>query len=86
VIVWLWDASGPDRCGRGVTDNKARAVQAAETYMRNWDANVAKVEAASVMLGTETLTSAYLRTGEGLRGRCGDSGIRWEPLPELAAS
>jgi hypothetical protein len=86
MIVWLWDACGPARAGRGITDNRARAVQMAETYLRSGQANVAKVEGARLVPGTDTLTTGYLRTGEGWRGRCGDSGIRWEPIPFTEAA
>jgi hypothetical protein len=80
MIVWLWDACGPERSGRGVTDDEARAIQRAEMLMRSGQANVAKVESARADLGIRTLTSGYRRTGQGWHARCGDSGIRWEPL------
>ena len=75
MIVWLWDVSGP--------------AQIAETCLRSGQANAAKVESAVLVSGLRTLTSGYQRTGEGWRGCCGDSGIRWEPLapaPGAAAS
>ena len=86
MIVWLWDAYGPARTGRGITDNQARALQHAETCLRSGQASIAKVEAARAELGIRTLTSGYQRTGQGWRGRCGDSGIRWEPLPPAEAA
>jgi hypothetical protein len=86
VIVWLWDACGPERCGRGVTDDKARAIEAAEACLHTGHANVARVEAAQFVLGITTLATGYLRTGEGLRARSGDTGIRWQPLAGQAAS
>ena len=89
MIVWLWDTSGPARAGRGVTDDRGRALQIAEAYLRSGQANVAQVEGARLVPGTHTLTTGYERTGEGWRGRCGDSGVRWErfaPAGERAAS
>ena len=89
MIVWLWDAYGPARGGRGITDDEERAIQNAETLMRSGQARVAQVESAHADLGTRTLTSGYRRTGQGWRGRYGDTGIRWEsfaPAPETVAS
>ena len=89
MMLWLWDTYGPARSGHGITDDRARALQIAETYLRSGHANVATVEGARFAPGTHTLTTGYQRTGEGWRGRCGDSGIRWEPFtlaPERAAS
>jgi hypothetical protein len=86
MIVWLWDAYGPVRGGRGITSDKTRAVKAAEACMRSGDAVVARVESAQVILGTDSLTSGYLRTGEGLAGRCGDTGVRWDSLAQQATS
>ena len=89
MIVWLWDAYGPARSGRGITDDEDRAIHNAETLMRSGQASVARVESAHADLGTRTLTSGYRRTGQGWRGRSGDTGIRWEPFapaPERAAS
>jgi hypothetical protein len=89
MMLWLWDAHGLARSGHGVTDDRARALEVAETYLRSGRATVAKVEGARFVLGVHTLTTEYERTGEGWRGRCGDSGVRWEPLapnPEWAAS
>jgi hypothetical protein len=44
VIVWLWDTFDPVRSGRGVTDDRARALEVAESYLRSGQASVAKVE------------------------------------------
>jgi hypothetical protein len=91
VIVWLWDASGPTRSGRGVTDDEARARQAAEAWIRSGHANTARVEKALARLGIESLTSDYVRTGHGwVAQHHRDGRIAWVPfstsLPELAAS
>jgi hypothetical protein len=85
VIAWTWDAEGPDYCGHGITDDEAKAVQAAEACMRDHGATAATVEAARFAFGT-VLTSEYIRTGQGRRGRAEDSGIRWEPFAELVTS
>jgi hypothetical protein len=91
VIVWLWEASGPTRNGRGITDDEARARQAAEAWIRGGHTNAARVERALAALGVESLTSEYVRTGHGWVARSRDDGrIAWVPfsasLPELAAS
>ena len=86
MIVWLWDAPGPDCCGRGVTDDEGRARESAETYLRNGHANTAQIEQAWTVLGIQTLTSGYERTGQGWRARLRDGGIIWEPFAERAAS
>ncbi|WP_300608543.1 hypothetical protein [Trebonia sp.] len=85
MIVWLWDACGPARTGRGITDDRARAVRIAETYLRTGQATVATVEGARLLSGIRTLTTGYQRTGEGWRARCGGSGICWEQFAPARA-
>jgi hypothetical protein len=91
VIVWLWEASGPTRSGRGITDDETRARQAAEAWIRAGHASAARVEKAHAALGIESLTSEYVRTGHGwVARRRSDGRIAWVPfsasLPEQAAS
>lgn len=90
MIVWLWDAPGPARTARGVTDDEATARRAAETCLRSGQARSAAVEKAHAVLGVRSLTSGYERTGDGWTAKCRqDSQISWTPLPrslELAAS
>jgi hypothetical protein len=90
VIVWLWDADGPARAARGITDDVGAARHAAEACLRSGQARCAAVEQARAVLGTESLTSGYQRTGNGWTGeRRQDGQISWTPLagsPELAAS
>jgi hypothetical protein len=81
VIVWLWEANGPTRSGRGVTDDEARARQAAEALVRGGHANAARVEKAFAALGIESLTSGYVRTGHGWAARRRSDGrIAWAPF------
>lgn len=85
MILWLWDADGDGRRGRGVSDDEGRARQAAEAVLRSGQAHGATVEAAVAELGLATLTTGYRRTGQGwqaLRGERG--GITWEPLAAIA--
>lgn len=90
MIVWLWDAPGPARAARGVTDDEATARRAAETCLRSGQARSAAVEKAHAVLGVQSLTSGYERTGDGWTAECRQDGrISWMPLPgspELAAS
>jgi hypothetical protein len=90
VIVWLWDADGPARTSRGITDDAGAARRAAEACLLSGQARCAAVEQARAVLGMESLTSGYQRTGNGWTGECRQDGqISWTPLsgsPELAAS
>lgn len=91
MIVWLWDACGPARSGRGVTDDDARARQTAEACTRGSQASAARAESARTILASGTLTFAYERTGEGWAAqRHRDGRITWTaftaPLPEPAPS
>ncbi len=70
----------PARTGRGVTDDRAQALQIAETYLRSGQASAASVEQSRLDLGMRTLTSGYQRTGQGWRGRRVGSGVCWEPI------
>ena len=65
MIVWLWDANGPDRAIGGVTDNEERARRAVEALMLSGQATGARVEMAHLVTGFGALTSRYQRTGEG---------------------
>jgi hypothetical protein len=81
MIVWLWDAPGPARCGRGVTDDEGRALGAAVALLRSGAACSATVEAARTVLDPRTLNRVYERTGTGWQARRGEDGvIRWQPL------
>jgi hypothetical protein len=81
VVVWLWDACGPIRRGCGITDDQGRARQAAEACLRSGHAHDARVEEARVVLGIQTLTTGYRRTGHGWRAQRGArSGITWVPF------
>jgi hypothetical protein len=75
VIVWLWDAAGPHRAERGITDDSTAARQAAEACIRSGHATAARVERAVTMLGIHTLTTGYQRTGQGWSAQHGDGQI-----------
>jgi hypothetical protein len=77
VILWLWDASGPGHCA-GVTDDQAKAREAAEACIASGQASSARVEGAHLVLGL-ALTSVYERTGVGWVAQCRDSGVSWVP-------
>jgi hypothetical protein len=90
MIVYLWDADGPAVCAQGVTDDEARAREAAEAYLVSGQANVARVEKAHLVTGISALNPGYTRIGRGWTARpCRDGRIKWAPLPDspgLAAS
>ena len=79
VIVWLWDAGS----AHGVSDNESRAIQAAEGAMRAIGPApvTAVVERAFLVSGMESLTSKYLRTGDGWSGTCRKGLITWGTVP-----
>lgn len=81
MIVWLWDAPGPVRCGRGVTGDEGSALGAAAVFLRSGAACSATVEAARMVLDERTLNRVYERTGTGWQARRGEHGaVRWQPL------
>ena len=87
MIVWLWDAHGPDRAELGVTDDEGRAQQATEAWMRGCQATAGRVELAQLVTGFAALTSDYQRTGQGWTARpCREGRIRWVPLPATGNS
>lgn len=88
MIVWLWDASGPEYSGRGVTDGEDKAKRIVAAYLQSGTATVATLEAALLDVGIRTLADCYRRTGRGWHGRAGDSGVRWRRFThnERAAS
>jgi hypothetical protein len=80
MIVWLWDSSGPDRAGRGVTDDEGLARRAAEACLRAGQATGARVELAHVVTGFSGLTSGYQRTGQGWTARQSAGRVTWVRL------
>jgi hypothetical protein len=87
VIVWLWDAPGPDRCARGVTIDYARARDAARACLTADQAATALVQAAELVAGSDVLDPYYARFGRRWQARrTGNGGIRWQPLAARPAS
>ena len=85
MIVWLWDVDGPACTARGITDGEAAARCAAEACLHGGQARSAAVEMARAVLGIESLTSGYVRTGHGWTAKCRRDGqVSWTPLPRLA--
>ena len=81
--AWLWDASAY----RGITDDPARALNAAERHLA--DGDTARVELAIVVFGLFWHNPAYRRTGVGWIGNhVGDAGppsggaasVRWKEM------
>lgn len=79
VIVFVWDAYGPGKC-HGVTDDQARALQAAEACITSGVASCARVELARLVPGFASLTSRYERTGLGWTAQHRDGILTWVPL------
>ena len=65
MIVWLWDAIGPEVSQRGVTDDEAKALQAAEALIRSRVVGSVRIEMALAHVGIRTLTPGYERVGQG---------------------
>ena len=83
MIVWLWDAYGPERRVRGVTDGgEEHALRAAEEALRTAAAAEVVIEKAYATLDTTTLENGYQRTGEGRHGRITHAGgpVAWDRL------
>jgi hypothetical protein len=76
MLLWLWDAG---RC-HGIAGDDTRARQAAAKCLISGQAQMASVEAASLVLGVSSLTDIYIRSGTGWTGRRSDRGIRWSPI------
>ena len=89
VIVWLWDANGPDRDYAGVTDNLSQALTSAQTLLSDRRASTARIEQAYARMGGLWIHSGYERTGTGQTAAPADNGtVTWTPFhrPALAAS
>jgi hypothetical protein len=86
IMVWLWDAGSA--CG--VTDDGARAREAAAAFLSAAETPTARVEKAFLAPGTFALSLAHYRTGVGWSAhRHHDGQIAWKTLPvpqERAAS
>jgi hypothetical protein len=81
MTVWLYDACGPERRVRGVTDDEGRARRLARESLRSVDASTALVEQALTALDATTLINGYVRTGQGWQARLTPRGrIAWKRL------
>jgi hypothetical protein len=87
VIVYLWNACGPTRTARGVTDSEARSRQAAETLLIGGQATDAVLEKAFLGLGEGSMTYGYQRTGLTWHALLSDGRVTWtRSAPQLAVS
>ena len=89
MIVWTWDADGPDASACGVTDAEEKAIRAAEAGMRSTGAASATVNAATHLGGGGWMRDGYRPTGVYWTARMdADGNITWTPFrrPVLAAS
>lgn len=85
MIVYLWDAPGPARTGRGISGDETAARKAVEACLGAGDARTGRVEAAVAVLEAATLESSYRRTGTGWQARpCRNGPVSWVPLPGSA--
>jgi hypothetical protein len=88
VIMYLWTASGHDIASfraAGVSDDQARARNAAEALLRTGKAGTAYIECAYTAMATSTLSLCYVRTGTGWRARLGHAGrVVWTPFTTIA--
>jgi hypothetical protein len=77
VIVWMWDADGPDASACGVTDAEERAKRAADAAMRSMGA-AATVYAATHLGGGGWMRDGYRPTGVYWTARMGaDGDVTW---------
>jgi DNA-binding transcriptional regulator YhcF (GntR family) len=92
VIVYLWTTVARETpvpySSLGVSDNRERAQNAAEHYLRSGQAQLAFVETARTAMAACSFTPCYLRTGLGWRATADLSGeVTWARYtgPEVAA-
>jgi hypothetical protein len=79
IIVWLWDAGS----AHGISDDDARAREAAEGLIRDGRARSARVERACVVAGIQSLYTGYTRLGRGWTARPRRGGtVRWVALED----
>jgi hypothetical protein len=77
VIVWLWDADGPDGGASGVTGDQDSACRAAEEAMAATGAAMATVETATHLDGGAWMKSGYRPTGHVWTARRRDGEVAW---------
>jgi len=81
MIVWVWDARGPDRGAGGVADDEKRARKLARASLLATGARDVLVEQALTALDATTLIYGYARTGQGWRGHRTPRGrVTWRRL------
>jgi hypothetical protein len=82
--MYLWTASGHGIASfraAGVSDDQARARNAAETLLRTGKAGTAYIECAYTAMATSTLSLCYVRTGTGWQAQLGQAGrVDWTPF------
>jgi hypothetical protein len=63
----------------GITDDRGRAMRAAEETLGSGQAVIVIIEAVRPAMAAHTLAPCYVRTGVGWLGRCTDSGeVAWK--------
>ena len=86
--MYLWTASGHDIASfraAGVSDDQAKARNAAEALLRTGKAGTAYIECAYTAMATSTLSLCYVRTGTGWRAQLGQAGrVVWTPFTTIA--
>jgi hypothetical protein len=75
--------SGPGSAGSpvamGITDDRGRAMKAAEETLGSGQAVMVIIEAVRPAMAAHTLAPCYVRTGVGWLGRCTDVGeVAWK--------
>jgi hypothetical protein len=62
----------------GITDDRGRAMKAAEETLRSGQAVMVIIEAVRPAMAAHTLAPCYVRTGVGWLGRCTEAGeVTW---------
>lgn len=85
MIVWVWDAHGPDRSAGGVADDEKHARRLARESLLRTGASEVLIEQALTAFDAATLIYGYARTGQQWRGHRTPSGrITWRKLPDTA--
>lgn len=85
MVIWLWDAHGPDCAWQGVTHEHASALKQAEACITSGAASGARVELARLVTSFQALTSEYIRSGLGWTAQHREGVVTWVPLARLSS-
>ena len=91
MIVWFWDAPGPDTSACGISRDPDDAMQAASAHLATGAAASATVQAAALVSNLDATNPRYARFGSTWQAtRTSNGEIRWHEQaatpPQLPAA